>query len=176
LWDIEQRRLIRTVPTRIERSFDTGQFGEVLFDNTGNRFVYMGVNSTIEVWNAEAAKAARAPIAAPGVRRLLGFDSANHLVAVDESNGYNSIKFWDLEARRESGFLRLASLLDFKSTVEDGQRISVGGTFEMPYELPITAEQWFAHLCRTLNRGFTESERVLLPPGTDLNPPCSMNR
>jgi len=177
LWDIEQRRLIRTIPTRIEKGIDTGQLGEVLFDNTGNRLVYLGANSsTIEVWDTEAAKAARAPIPAPGVGSLLGFDSANYLVAGDEASGYNSIKFWDLEAGRESGFLRLASLLDWESTVEDGQRISVGGTFEMPYELPITAEQWFAHLCRTLNRGFTESERVLLPPGTDLNPPCSMNR
>lgn len=167
LWDIEQRRQIRTIPTSIPTEI-VPHFGEVEFDSTGDRLVYVGANSTIEMWDAETATATGAPIAAPGIQSLLGFDSAGYLITEDES----SVNFWDLEAGHQSGSLRLPTGV-YGATVEDGQRIDVGGSFELPYQLPITAEQWFGHLCRTLNRGFTEFERTLLPPETDLSRPCS---
>jgi WD40 repeat protein len=172
LWNIEQRQLISTIPTRIDKDY-IGK--KLFFDNTGNRLAYGGANGTIEVWDIEARQAARAPIAAPDVSHLLGFDSANRLVTEDGVLD-TYINFWDLATGRQSGSLPLATSLDYSAAVEDGRRIDVGGDFEVPYELPITAEQWFDHLCRALGRSFTEPERAILPPGTDLDPPCATNR
>lgn len=177
LWDIEKGRSILTIPTKIDKDKDNlDHFG---FDNTGDRLVHIRFGSTIEVWEVETARPARVPIAAPDVGLLLGFDSANRLVARGHGSLSDNISFWDLGTGRRSGPLRLATTLSYLGTVatgEDGQRIEVGGFFDLPYKLPITAEQWFDHLCSTLDRGFTEPERELLPPGTDPNPPCSTDQ
>lgn len=171
LWDIEQRRRVHTIPTKI----DVDGHHEVIFEITGDRLASLGANGMIEVWDAETGSALRGPIAAPGVTRLLGFDSAGHLVTENESH---HVEFWDLNTGRQNGSLRLAIsiLIDPSATVEEGRHLMVSRPLGLPHQLPITAQDWFDHLCRTLDRGFTESERKLLPPGTDLDPPCSKNR
>jgi hypothetical protein len=44
------------------------------------------------------------------------------------------------------------------------------GRFGLPCKLPITAQDWFDHLCRTLDRGFTESERAITFAGNRSEP------
>ncbi|MGH3903981.1 MAG: AAA family ATPase [Pseudonocardiaceae bacterium] len=168
LWDIEQRQRVRTIPTRIDQGYN------VIFDNTGDRVASRGENGMLEVWDAETGQALRAPIAVPDVTRLLGFDSAGRVVTENESD--KVVEFWDIDTGRQSGLLRLAAPIDEDAAVEEGRRLMVSGNFGLPYELPIIAQAWFDHLCRSFDRGFTESERALLPSGTDLDPPCSTNR
>ncbi|MGH3915371.1 MAG: hypothetical protein ACRDTC_18480, partial [Pseudonocardiaceae bacterium] len=109
-----------------------------------------------------------------GITSLLGFDSTGHLVTL---NVDDELGFWDLNAGRQSGLLRTSGLFPLtNSRLKEGREIKIAGLSALPFELPIIAQDWFDHLCQALDRGFTEFERALLPPGTDPDPPCSTNR
>lgn len=165
LWDAVDGTQLATIPAEVEN------FGPVAFDATGDRFAALTPSRTIVVWDMDARAPVRAPIPAPDMGRLLGFDSGGHLVA-RTLGGSDRLTLLDVDRGIASGSLGVAEAVN-PPDVSAGT-VTVGGMgTALPQEVAVTAEAWFARLCAVADRPFTPAELALLPPGTDPAPPCS---
>jgi Trypsin-like peptidase domain len=96
-------------------------------------------------------------------------DGDGRLVTRDAQG--SALDFWDPRTNRPAGRLAAPEL---------GSAISVGwrrGALQIDrtedfVELLLDAGSWRTHLCQAQDRAFTDVERTLLPPGSDLEPPC----
>jgi hypothetical protein len=135
----------------------------------GDTLVAISAEGNLEVRTLPTMELVGAPIAAPDVQQLLGFDAEGRLVtgAVFPPQ----IAFWDLERRAEAG--RMRPVVGTPGPV-DGGPFSIDGHFGvLPETLDLRAEVWHEHLCRLLPPDLSPAAIGLLPAGTDRSSPCA---
>ena len=156
LWDAVAGTQLATIPAEVEN------LGPVAFDATGDRLAALTPSRTIVVWDMDARAPVRAPIPAPSVGRLLGFDSGGQLVA-RTLGGSDRLTLLDVDRGIATGSLGVAEAVN-PPEVSAGT-VTVGGLgTALPQEVALTAEAWFARLCA---RG-----RPPLHPGRARAPPA----
>ncbi|GAA1256946.1 hypothetical protein GCM10009609_20050 [Pseudonocardia aurantiaca] len=176
IWDVTLGRLVTSVPAVASLDSLDGQGSPIAFDAADERLAVLGRDGTVQLWDIGAARQVRAPIPAPGITDLLGFDLDGYLVVVDGGSTRERLAFVDLDAGAESGSLEaddairpltIAHLADDLRTVrlED----LPGGWVS---DMPVTARGLRDSLCAALGRPFTTAEQAILPPGADTAPPC----
>jgi hypothetical protein len=125
----------------------------------------------IEVRRLPGLEPVGAPIFAPSLGDLLGFDAAGRLVGNNSSvENTREIVLWDIERRAEAGRIRPVSTLGSV----DGASLSIqGGSGRLPQVISLREQDWQAHLCRLLPGDPSAGVTALLPAGTDRSSPCS---
>jgi hypothetical protein len=127
-------------------------------------------DANLEVRRLPDMELVGAPIFAPGINQLLGFDPEGKLVATARDGIGEQIALWDLDRRMEVGRITLTYAV--RSEV-DGASISVtAGSGRLPEVHPLLARDWQAHLCRLLPGEPSAGATALFPAGTDRSSPC----
>jgi hypothetical protein len=182
LWDVPSGRRLGSGSLTVER-----HRGVV---TRGNTLVALTAERDIEVRTLPNMERVGAPIAAPELEALLGFDAEGRLVAATDGYGAGrmislgsgvipnstepqttDIVFWDLERRAESGRMRANG--GAPRSVDGGPVVVGGSSGLLPEALDVRAGVWREHLCRLLPHELSETAIGLLPAETDRSSPCS---
>jgi hypothetical protein len=130
-------------------------------------------NRTVEVYDLDTLQPARAPIAAPGITALAGFDADGYLAGIGVEDGQNSIVLVDVERGRVAGTIapgtntRAMLTGPNRSSLVTGTMTGIGLS-----DVPLLARDWRDRVCALMDRPFTDAELAALPDGTDESPPC----
>ncbi|OZM75925.1 serine protease [Pseudonocardia sp. MH-G8] len=166
LWDAAAGELLGTIPV-----LAAGKAG-VAVDRDGRRVAVLSVRQTLEVYDLDTLQALRPPIALSGLTPQ-GFTADGYLVATDVGYGNNRLVFLDLVLGREAGTIIPGTAVDQVGTMPTGETTVTGEVpGQAPTELALRGDSWFDHVCRVLDRPFTEAELAVLPGETDTSPPC----
>jgi WD40 repeat protein len=177
IWDVALGRLVAAVPAVASLDPLERQGSPIAFDPTGDRLAVLGRDHAVQLWDIGAAQQVRAPIPAPGITGLVGFDLDGYLVVVDGDSTRERLAFVELDAGAESGSVDADSAirpLDIAHLGDDRRTLRLE---DLPRgwvaDLPVTAKGWRDGLCAAVGRPFTPGEQAILPPGADTAPPCS---
>jgi WD40 repeat protein len=180
IWDAPLGRLVTSLPAAPWLDGLGHYRSPIAFDATGDRLAVLTRDRTVQLWDVDPARPARAPIPAPATRELLGFDADGYLVAGNvgaDSISATRLAFLDVTTGAEAGSvaptdalwpLRNSYLTDDRRTI----RLNDRGRNRI-LDLPATAQAWRDALCATLGRELTAGERAILPPGANTEAPCS---
>ena len=176
IWDVTLGRLVASVPAVASLANLDGRGGPIAFDATGDRLAVLSRDQTVQLWDIGAAQQVRAPIPAPEITDLLGFDLDGYLVVVDGDSARERLAFVDLDAGAESGSLEAADAIRPLTIAHLADDLRTVRLEDLPggwvSDLPVTARGWRDSLCAGLGRPFTAAEQAILPPGADTAPPC----
>jgi hypothetical protein len=181
LWDVPSGRRLGSGSLTVRRHRGVVTRGDTL--------VALTAEGDIEVRALPDMERVGAPIAAPELQALLGFDAEGRLVAATDGYGAGqmislgdgvipnstepkttAIVFWDLDRRAESGRMRANG--GAPRSVHGGPVIVGGSSGLLPEALDVRADVWHEHLCRLLPRELSDAAIGLLPAGTDRSSPC----
>jgi hypothetical protein len=135
----------------------------------------------VQLWDVDSQTQVRAPIPAPAISDLIGFDADGYLAVVRDVPGTSSgsvLAFVDVDpdAGFESGAIEVGTAIGpvHPFYLSDDRRFapllfSVEGR---GLDLPLTAQAWRDGLCSVVDRPFTPGERQLLPEGISTEPAC----
>jgi WD40 repeat protein len=165
IWDALSGRELTRIPVP-----NVGK-DDMAFDPSGERIALLN-DKSIELWDVASAHHLRPPIPLADGQALAGFDADGYLDVLT-GNPPERLAFLDMDRGQSLGSMDTGLGVKAASMVGDSV-VPVDSTGDiLPYELPVTAQQWHDRLCAVVNRPFTPAELALLPPGTDTDPPCS---
>jgi hypothetical protein len=136
----------------------------------------VGRDYSVQVWDVDTSQPIGVPFLTSATTIVVGFTPAG-LIAVtanmpDPTLGHHITLLAPETGQQRANFtLPPAVGLDTELT-NDGQLSIVGSGGRRPSTFPLEARQWADHLCRLIDRPFTEGEYRLLPHGTDTARPC----
>ncbi|QYN31985.1 trypsin-like peptidase domain-containing protein [Pseudonocardia sp. DSM 110487] len=167
IWDLRQRRRVADVPL-----VGSLQPAVLAFFPSGNRVVSLALGSNLEIRNVADLQPVRPAFPAPGTTLLLGVTQDNHILTLRNETDVQFV-FWDAERGSASGTFTLPKMYRPSDVTEDGRQIRInavnGG---VPFNMPVTAQQWADRLCTIADQPFTDEDRALLPAGVEADHPC----
>jgi hypothetical protein len=165
LWDAVAGVAVGTIPV--------GTSGTPAVTRDGRRIAILTRSQTVEVYDLDTLRPARAPIPAPDITVLAGFDADGYLAGVGVDEAQNSIVFVDVERGRIAGTIAPGTSIRAALTGPDRSRLVTGtATGQGLSDVPLLARDWRDRVCGLMDRPFTDAELVALPDGTDGSPPC----
>jgi hypothetical protein len=165
LWDAVAGVAVGAIPVEVS--------GPPAVTRDGRRIAILTRNQTVEVYDLDTLRPARAPIPVPDVSALAGFDADGYLAGIGVSEGQNSIVLVDIERGRAAGtiapgtFARAMLTGPNRSSLATGTAVGQGLS-----DVPLLARDWRDRVCGLMDRPFTDAELASLPDGTDASPPC----
>lgn len=139
----------------------------------GRRIAILTRNQTVEVYDLDTLRPARAPIAAPDITAFAGFDADGYLAGIGITEALNSIVLVDVERGRVAGTIAPGTSLRASLTGPDRSSLVTGTTTGQGLsDVALLARDWRDRICGLMDRPFTDAELAALPGGTDVSPPC----
>jgi hypothetical protein len=168
VWDLRQRRKLADIaPT------GTLQPIQLAYFPSGDRVVALTLGSHLEIRDRAGLQPVRPAFPAPGTTGLLGVTEDGYIVTVRDEDAYRLV-FWDAERGSESGGFALPKIYRPNDMSEGGRQIGISAlTGGVPFNMPLTAQQWAERLCAIADQPFAEKDRTLLPAGVEVDHPCA---
>jgi hypothetical protein len=176
LWDVGRGTHLATLPQVAGR-----QSYAFAFDDSGSRLASSTTVGALDVWDLDRRELVAPPIPIEGNHDPVGFTADGMAVTTSAAQGGGGLlTFWDPASGRASGSVRLTLGENNEAEIVDGRRLDVEGgdgytaasSGALPFAMALTAQQWADELCRVARHPFTEVERVALPSGSTVDPPC----
>jgi WD40 repeat protein/S1-C subfamily serine protease len=171
LWDIQRGRLVSRF--QVGTHLNSGHVNAPLVtDSSGERLAVVGSTGTVTVWDINTRRRpSYEPLPVTGITKVVGFGPRDTLfvLADSKSSDNDELQIWDLPHHRQIASVDAPGKVHHWM-IRDGRLYAYLARTEIITEL--NPDTWFRTLCAAADRGFTPSERKLLPAGTDTSRPC----
>ncbi|WP_232667394.1 serine protease [Pseudonocardia sp. TRM90224] len=168
LWDLRERRHLADVPL-----VGSQQPVAYAYSPAGDRLVGVTIGQDLDVRDRSDLQPVRSVIPVPGATGLLGVSQDGHALTT-QTTDVRTVAFWDVDRGAQAGSFSLPLIYRIATVSDDGRYLRVGtGSGWLPFNLPLTADDWATRLCSLVDGPFPDPVRTLLPQGVELDRPCA---